>query len=221
MSENIGDKVVQEIVAEPVSMVPSVEPAEPKPKMYTKDEVAKIANAEKLKAYEKAKTEFDEKVAKMAAFNEENLDKAVKKRFDEFETEKGVQGMLMSFGNKVKTAEQNHPDFVEKVQKLTLSEDQKARLILLAETAGIDNAGEVLYELASNPDAFSKLNGNWINQVELAKDQLHKMSKEIKEREKLSNSRKSDPIPTHTKPAKGHIDSGFSSVSDFRLLFKA
>jgi hypothetical protein len=126
-----------------------------------------------------------------------------------------AQEIAQSFVNKLSSAKQTYSDFEQQVSKLKLEKN----LHLVELTHALDNPGEVLYDLATNPKKFADIQVYAASETpDLAIEELQKLSASIKQnKEALKQNAKQAQEPIgQLKPSVTGVDSGQLSLKDYK-----
>lgn len=167
-------------------------------KLFTRDQLAKIVNAESAKAAAQAKRELEEKYQRdMESLNAQRqqqeqrnaevprdvdanaIYQQVQERFNKEMQEQQLRQQMTNVANtylqKVEQGKAAYEDFDE----ITKDFDPTAFPQLTFLLAGIDNAGDVLYDLAKNPLKLAGLDRLAEKNPRQAQNELLKLSKSI------------------------------------------
>jgi hypothetical protein len=240
LESEVKNPEVQEKVNETVSPVtPAPEKSiqqEARPeKLYTRDEVAKITNAEKNKALEKAKREFEAATAlKNQSYSQPQdnfgqdssklTSEQIKQVHQEIENKAHRQAQEMfhqksisEFQGKIAEAKNKYTDFDDVVTNLgfdKMPEDTLKSMVSLLNVA--DNGGDVLYDVAKNPTKYAGIINLVAINPNLAIAEIQRLSKSIKDNATATKS----PVPnsplSQVKPSNTGADNGSMTVSDLR-----
>lgn len=193
------------------------------PKTYTKDELAKIANARSKDSFSKGLEEGYEKAKKEAAMysqmatNETDpMRKAVREELARVHQEAVITTGATAFGQKLNEAATNDPKFIEIVKDLDL---MQMRTDVAAEVFNsVDNVVDVLKDLGTRaPHEYANIiRTAEEGRLNLAKSMLRAASERIKTNAvALEKPVARQPLtPTQPSPIKGSSD-GIPSVTDF------
>lgn len=214
---------------------PPETPAAPAEKMIPQSQVNKIAAREAHQAAERAKREayedFERRQANTQtqtekpqniggmnnAHDPEQIRKLIREEAYRISTQENANRIAQNFESKMDAAKTKYPDFDEKYAALNI--EQHPELVLW--TQGMDNVGDVMYDIASNPTKVAQVlmlaRGGF---PQLAQQELHKLSASIAANEAAKNVPDvSEPL-SQVKPSNIGADSGDMSVTDFRKMFR-
>jgi hypothetical protein len=211
-------------------------PAAPVEKMIPQSQVNKIAAREAHQAAERAKREAYEEFQRQQpqnnqaqvekpqniggmnnAHDPEQIRKLIREEAYRISTQENANRIAQNFESKMDAAKEKYADFDEKYAALNI--EQHPELVLW--TQGMDNVGDVMYDIASNPTKVAQVlmlaRGGF---PQLAQQELHKLSASIAANEA---AKKVPEVPEplgQVKPSNIGADSGDMSVSDFRKMFR-
>jgi hypothetical protein len=214
-------------------------------KLFTRDEVAKIANAEKQKAVERARKEFDtaQQLSSLKLGNDiqynvppqstgvpqqnsqltpeqiQQVQQAIAFESQQKAKELFLQDSANNFMSKVGEAEKKYPDYHTVINKLRLDtmkpNDAKAFIAILDRT--VDNSTDVLYHMAKHPAAYAAtLSLAYNNNAEFAQDEIRRISNSIKENEAAMKAKSPNPPLSQINASPTGTDNGEMTVSDLR-----
>jgi hypothetical protein len=125
--------------------------------------------------------------------------------------------IAQNFESKMDAAKTKYADFDEKYAALNI--EQHPELVLW--TQGMDNVGDVMYDIASNPEKVASVlmlaRGGF---PQLAQQKLQSLSASISANEAAKKIPEvSEPL-SQVKPSNIGADNGDMSVTDFRKMFR-
>jgi len=231
---------LQEKVSEPVSPVAtapekSIQQENKPEKLYTRDEVAKITNAEKNKALDKAKKEFETAAAlknqsysqpqdNLGQDNSKLTSEQIKQVHQEIENKAYRQAQEMfhqksiaEFQGKIAEAKKKYNDFDEAVTSLgfdKMPEDALKSMVSLLNVA--DNGGDVLYDVAKNPTKYAGIINLVAINPNLAIAEIQRLSRSIKDNDTATKAPITNSPLSQVKPSITGADNGSMTVNDYR-----
>jgi hypothetical protein len=128
--------------------------------------------------------------------------------------------MVESFVSKMHAAESRYPGLEAKLNKLDYGTGTLAPLVKMAND--MENTGDVMHELVSNPMKMGNLMALMRDQPYLAQQAMADLSNSIKQnmQAKAEEAQARDPM-SQIKSTSTGMDSGGMSIADFRKMFKA
>jgi hypothetical protein len=226
-----------------VAPVSSVEkPIEHKPeKLFTRDEVAKIANAEKQKAIEKARREFeasknlealkpqqqpniaeqsqpshDSNPEQLRSFVQQEIASQAQAQAQEMFFQRNIN----DFQGKIAKAQEKYPDYLETVNKLSLDKMPEPALKSLISLMNVaENGGEVLYDVAKYPSKYASIL-NLIaipgNGPQLAIAEIQRLSRSLTENDQAVKAKAANPPLSQVNPSTTGTDNGSMTLRDMK-----
>jgi predicted CopG family antitoxin len=242
-AETVVDSSVENTQQATLEPATSVAPeSEPKPvKTYSRDEVNKIVNAEKNRAYEKARREaFAESQRQQQqgsmqgnyvppsgqyvsasdsqagqGYSEQQIASVVYKLAQQEAMNNYHNKIASDFMSKYDAAKQDDPELEVKFQELEIS---KLGLDVVDILNSADNVGDVINEFYNHPRKLVDIELLAKSRPQAAKNELMKLAKSIKtNRESLARSVPKEPL-SQVKPSITSSDSGKMTCSDMRKL---
>ena len=132
------------------------------------------------------------------------------------------ESMVNTFVNKMQAAEQKYPGLEQKLNNLNYEDTRMLRLIEMSN--GLENTGDIMNELLTNPQKLSVVLSEVINQPYLAHQQLMSLSNSIKVNQTaLADEVQANAPMSQLKPSThtGMADSKDVSVQDLRRMLSA
>jgi hypothetical protein len=219
--------------------------AEKKPeKVFTRDEVAKITNAETKKAVEKARREFETtqilnspKSQQIPSQNvpvqpltdvqqgptvppeqlQQFVQHEISRQAQVHAQEMMFQQAIVGFQGKMEEAQQRYPDYHETISNLELHkmpEENLKPFIALLNVA--DNGADVLYDISKNPRKLIDLVNLVALNPKLAIQEVQRLSGSIKENQNAAKT----PVPnaplSQITPSTTGTDNGTMTLRDMK-----
>lgn len=188
-------------------------------KMFSRDEVAKIVNAEKNKALEKERERLKaETVAQVSPSfespqaSDEHVRKLINEEAQRMATMQTAQRIAEEFTQKMVAAKDKYQDFEQTVAKLNLP--QIPHIINWANS--LDNTADVMYDIAKHPAKFANLIMLAHTAPHLAAEEMQNLSKSIKQNEDAAKRQTPLEPLSQVKPSTTGKDNGSMTVSDYR-----
>jgi hypothetical protein len=221
--------------AESAPVTSSPAPAEKQERLFTREELGKIANTESKKAYDKARKDaFDEmqktsvppegyvrreeaeKIARQIAQQEIATQAPI--QAEKLAQQKAALDLASQFINKLESAKEKYPDFTETVSRLNLGQmaDTPIGVQLISLTNSLENTADVMYELGRSPAKYAQLAVLMHTAPEMAKVELQQLSQSIKQNEAAKGYPTASQPLNHPKPSATATDSGSTSIRDLR-----
>ena len=222
----------ESLMSETTDVVPGQQAAT---KLFTQDEVNRIAAQRAARATESVRKEYEprqqQELEAMNAKREQHvaqtsrevdadaLYQQVQERFNKEMQERALKEQMTqvanNYWNKVDLAKKNYEDFDD----VTKDFDPQAFPQLAFLLSGIDNAGDVLYDLAKNPLKLAGIDRLAERNPKLAQAELLKLARSINEnRQALAEAQTqnvSEPLdrlnPSRVSPSNGKM-----SIRDLR-----
>ena len=242
--ETTTSPVVENTQAESnANATPAISESKKTERVYTKDELAKITNAEKNKAVDKARREWE--AAQALANNSQpvaspniptsqpvetpQLPTVAPEQFrhmvqQEIATQAQQQAQEMffqrsisEFSSKIEDAKTRYPDYQEVVNTLGLDKMPEPALKSMVSLLNVaENGGDVLYDVAKNPTKYAGI----INLVginpNLAIAEIQRLSHSIKENEKATKTPIANPPLSQINPSTTGTDNGVMTLKDMK-----
>lgn len=201
-------------------LAPKVEAAIAKPeKTFSRDEVAKIVNAEKNKALEKERekirSEFttqQQNQASAKTYTEQEIEGIVHRVAEQRVQQVVANKIVEEFSSKMLAGKSKYPDFEEAVSKLDLTKAP----ILVQWANSVDNTADIIYDIAKNPAKLVTILALAGHSPDLAFDELKKLSSSIKQNEDaLKRQQPKEPL-SQVQPSNTGVDNGSKTITDLR-----
>jgi|SRR5579859_75344 hypothetical protein len=233
--ENSVASEVVPVVETPVTPEPVVETPPPvQEKMVRQSEVSnaiKLAKRDsERKGYERAKREFEERQVQNASSEQsqsqpassiggivqqtpEQIRQMIYEEARRLAADATAEKIVQDYEGKVAQTKEKYPDAAEKIDKLKL--DRHPNLVMWLN--GMDNTGDVLKDIAENPEKVAQilmLASSGL--TEAAQDALLRISASIKANEEAKKQPQAPDPLGQIKPSAISTDNGSLSVSDFR-----
>lgn len=213
-------------------------PAAPTEKLFTRDELAKIANAQTTKAVQQARREAEEKYQRdLEAANQlrqqqeqrnaevprqvdadaiyQQVQERFNKEMQEHQMQQDMRQMAGSYLEKVDKARTSYEDFDE----VTKDFDPTAFPQLVFLLSGIEGAGEVLYDLSKNPLKLAGLDRLAEKNPRQAQNELLKLAKSIADNRQAQsdaqNQQVNEPLD-RLQPSRVSGSNGKQTIRDLR-----
>ncbi len=215
--------------------------------MLHKNTVSKIVERERQKAFEKGKQEALMQLQQeqqqqmqqpeppqlapqqpgnlggMPQMNPADIERMIAERLPQ-QLQSHIEGlkneqMINGFVSKMQAAEAKYPGIEEKLNNLDYS-PAMAKVIGLAND--MENTGDIMHEILSNPSKLMDLLNMAREQPKLAAQQIASLSNSIKtNQEALAQEKQAQDPMSQLKPStSAGMDNGAMSVSDFRKMFR-
>lgn len=193
-------------------------------KMLSQKEVQSIAAREKRRGYERGRQEALAELERQRQETSSNVNldnlpvdrevisQLVKQEAIKLARQAQGEAIERSLLNKIESAREKYTDFDDKFGDLKVERDPNL-LILLDK---FENAGDMLYEMADDPEKFVKL--SLLTQqgfTKTAEKKLAEMSRALKVNEEAKKQPNSPAPLKEIKPSSVGLDGGLNSVSDF------
>ncbi len=222
----------------------SNESAKPE-KLFTRDEVAKIANAEKQKAIEKARKEFEtaqqlkatsgqqqqymqhnaaEYQPQPAALTPEQIahvQQVIAAQAQQQAQEMFIQSAATDFSAKMSDAEKRYEDYNDVVNGLELDKlppQELKSFVALLNVA--DNGADILYHMGKNPSALLTVAGLAGKNPHWAIKEVHRISQSLKENESAVKAKVANPPLSQINPSTTGADNGTLTIKDYKKMFR-
>ena len=199
-------------------------------KVLKQSEVDKIVGSVKRDTLDKARREYESKLqqaqvqtqpASYAQSNQLNVgnnlpDDHIRRLINE-EAQKQAQyteanRVAHEFISKLEATKSKYPDFEEKVSQLNLP--SIPQIVGIANS--MDNTGDIMYEIATNPSKFASVMVLAHTAPHLAQAELRRLSESIKHNEAAAKQPSAAEPLSQVKPSTTGTDNGSSSVRDLR-----
>ncbi len=185
-------------------------------RMFSRDELAKIANAEANRAYEKAKKEFQVQQQNQPQndnqFSEDKIRDLINQEANKRAAEFEAQRIAEDFKGKLVAAKDRYPDFVETVGPLDIARNPD--LVMLVN--GLENTADILYDLGKNPSKYGVVSALMDRNKTLAASELKRLSDSIKINQQASQAPKPNQPLSQLSPSNVNSDMGSMTLSDFK-----
>lgn len=127
-----------------------------------------------------------------------------------------AQRQLTQLKGKVDDAQKRYPDFDEVTSQVDFSHPDVQRVLHYANT--VDNAGDVLYDLAKNPSKIATL---LALPPQLATQEVRKLSGSIVQNQQALASPKPNEPLSQTRPSNVGVDTGApKTVADYKKIYR-
>jgi len=195
------------------------EPKQHVEKTYTKDELAKIVNAEVGKAKGKTIIEMQNQINQQAAVqvNQQNMPNQQGKTAltpQEWAAQAATQMMITNFASKLENDYQSDPEVKGAIDDLRIP---NVAPLVLQSLSELDNTKDVLLEFRKMPDIYANIMSVFGISTGLGNKKLREFSESIKKnKDAVTNYVDvSEPLK-QIKPSKTSIGSGSTTVTDLR-----
>jgi hypothetical protein len=184
----------------------------------TQEQINEIVSSRHKAGYEKGRKEA---MAELEALKAQqmpgNIDELIQQKVSQMQAEQAnlayAQRVFDEFANKMQAAEERYPDMQEKLRESELSEMPE----IIPFVNAVDNSGDVMYELLSNPHKAITIATAIRNKMPgAAKKELNKLSKSIQANQKAAQAITAKEPLSQVKPSSAGGDNGKMSVNDFR-----
>ena len=213
-------------------------------KLFTRDEVAKIANAEKQKAVEKAKKEFEtaqhlqttptasaapivsndiaqSTQAPLTAEQITQVQQVIANQATVQAREMFINNAVTNFTAKINDAEKRYEDFHQTVNGLELGKMPPQNLRAFAALLNVaDNGADVLYDIAKNPSKFITVINLANANPNLAIREIQRLSQSIKDNDNVSKAKTANPPLSQISPSPTGSDTGTLTIKDYKKMFR-
>jgi hypothetical protein len=191
-------------------------------KVFSRDEVAKIVNAEKNKALEREREKIRSELTTQQQSNaqtgqgriytEQEIESIVNKVADQRVHQVVANKIVDEFSSKMLAAKSKYSDFEETVGKLNLVQNP----ILVQWANSVDNTADIIYDIAKNPAKLVTILALAGHSPELAFDEVKKLSSSIKQNEEaLKRQQPKEPL-SQVQPSNTGVDNGSKTITDLR-----
>lgn len=211
----------------------TIQAAQPKTReerLFTRDELAKITNAEKQKAYEQAKKEVEQKYqtqeqsqyadrqvnANMGNIavpqtSELQLRQLIQEENVRLNQDAKAQEAVNDFVTKMSATAEKNPDFENAVSKIELN--KIPQIIHLANK--MNNTGEIFYELAKNPEKLASLVSISKISMPLAEERMVALAASIEQNNRAADPGISKPL-SKINYSNTTTDNGNMTIKDLK-----
>jgi hypothetical protein len=197
--------------------------------VYNKMQVQDVVKREKQKAYEKGRRaammeqqEQQQSLGGMSTPSREEIQKLIAEQapqlLQDHVNEMQAKHTVNSFVNKMQVAEQKYPGIQEKLNEL----DYNTITPLIKMANDMENTGDIVNELISNPMKMGNLLALLYAQPKMAQKAMNDLSASIKTNEdaKAQEAQAKDPMSQLKPSQNAGMDDGSMSVSDLRKMFR-
>lgn len=229
---------MQEEMQEEVKAEVQVEEPKEQEKLLSAHQVQKIVQKEKALAAERARkdmeAEFQQRMeqqnqaqANQSAQNEnvsrevdvaaitQQVREELNREMQQKQFEEEMQNVAKNYVSKVDLAREKYEDFDEVTAKF--NPQKFPQLVYMV--SGLENGGEVIYDLAKNRDKFTRIISLLEKAPEMAQEDLLELSQSIalnkKAQEQASNFDTPEPLD-RLSPSRVSSSNGESSIRDFK-----
>jgi len=215
-----------------------IEPDMTQEKLLPQSQVNKIVQREKeqaaLRARREVEEEYQQRLEGINATSQQQRQRndstnrevdadaiyqQVQEKFNQEMQQKQIEQEMSRVANsylsKMQQGRESYDDFDEVTKEL----DPTAFPQLIYLVAGIDNAADVMYELARNPVKLNALDGLAAKNPRYAQAELQKLSRSIAENKQAQNDAESQTTPApldRLQPSRVSGSNGKQSISDLR-----
>lgn len=246
-SQNVSESPsVENASVESVAAPASSEQVSKPEKLFTRDEVAKIANAEKQKAVDRARKEFEtaqqlrtssaqqqqymqhnaaEYPQQPAALTQEQIahvQQVIATQAQQQAQEMFIQSAATDFSSKMTDAEKKYEDYNDVVNGLELDKlppQELKSFVALLNVA--DNGADILYHMGKNPSALLTVAGLAGRNPHWAIKEVHRISNSLKENESSAKSKVANPPLSQINPSTTGADNGTLTIKDYKKMFRS
>lgn len=197
--------------------------------VYNKIQVQDVVKREKQKAYEKGRRaammeqqEQQQSLGGMSTPSREEIQKLIAEQapqlLQDHVNEMQAKHTVNSFVNKMQAAEQKYPGIQEKLNEL----DYNTITPLIKMANDMENTGDIVNELITNPMKMGNLLALLYAQPKMAQKAMNDLSASIKSNEdaKAQEAQAKDPMSQLKPSQNAGMDNGSLSVSDLRKMFR-
>lgn len=200
--------------------------------VYNKMQVQDVVKREKQKAYEKGRRAAlmdlqqqdtqNQSLGGMPSPSREEVQKLIAEQapqlLQDHINEMQAKQTVNSFVNKMQVAEQKYPGIQEKLNEL----DYNTITPLIKMANDMENTGDIVNELMSNPMKMGNLLALLYAQPKMAQKAMNDLSVSIKTNEdaKAQEAQAKDPMSQLKPSQNAGMDNGSLSVSDMRKMFR-
>ncbi len=203
--------------------IPEMAPETPQPRLFTQDEVNKLAG--NIRHEERERRQKDSQ----AGMSHEQIESIAEKKLRVLlEQERKQQEdkyhmdyankMLSDFNTKLASGYEKYPDFQQKLESVwdPKHKDQMPELMMMLHNT--ENPTDVIADLADNPDKVDHLLNTWRNgNPERAHAAMQRLSTSIKRNETAGKQYPTAKEPlSQIRPSTIGADTGSNTVSDLR-----
>lgn len=129
-----------------------------------------------------------------------------------------MEGLVKNVADKIKGVQSQYPDILEKLSVVNNFDNAPNSLIMLS---GLDNAGEVAYELASNPRKLIELEEMASKYPLAAQQQLAQLATSIKQNQNAGQGKKAPSPLNQIQPSNVSVDDGDYTSNDLRSFLRS
>jgi hypothetical protein len=199
--------------------------------VYNKIQVQDVVKREKQKAYEKGRRaammelqqeQQPQSLGGMSAPSREEIQRLIAEQapqlLQDHVNEMQAKHTVNSFVSKMQSAEQKYPGIQEKLNEL----DYNTITPLIKMANDMENTGDIVNELITNPMKMGNLLALLYAQPKMAQRAMNDLSQSIKVNEdaKTQAAAAKDPMSQLKPSQNAGMDNGNMSVSDFRKMFR-
>lgn len=191
--------------------------AEPMVPQWKVNEIVKARLAQDRAKYsqnESQSTDFTPQPSKAdRPLTAQEVEQLIDRRADEKAAMQYAQTVTNEFANKVMSAVPKYSDYEQKVSQLNFALIAQTNPNLITVLNGVDNTGDVVYEMANNPGKFAALASLSQTHPHLAQMELNKLSASIKQNEAAMNEPSSREPLSHVTPSNLGTGNGTGKTS--------
>ena len=183
---------------------------------YKQEKAELLSRVEKTNSHADFESIVDAKLAK----RDEQLkakQQEANTRYQQDQDNQAWQQMGAQLSPKVAEAHKNHADFDDIVNKVNYR-DNAPELLFLAN--GVDNGGEVLYQLANDPSKLANFRTVFQQTPQLVEGMMKKYAAALKNQGSSTPSLPPDPLSQLSPSNVGGDDGKVGSVSDYQKQFR-
>jgi hypothetical protein len=130
-----------------------------------------------------------------------------------------ANAIAQRYFGKLSAAKDKYDDFDKVVSKINYQSPAVLKIVQMA--SGLDNTGDVMYDLRKDPSKYSRLITLANEDPMAAEDALKELSLSIKQNETAKVAPVANEPLAKPKPSSVGVDSGEPSIEDYKKLFKA
>lgn len=201
-------------------------------KVLRQSEVDKIVGSVKRETLEKARREYENKLqmAQMqpatpsytpdnqalnmghGSIPEDQIRRLINEEAQKQSNYAAANRVAQEFISKLEATKSKYPDFEEKVAALNLP--SIPQIVGLANS--MDNTGEIMYEIASNPSKFANLMVLSHTAPHLAAEEFKRLSASIKKNEEAAKQQSAQEPLSQIKPSNTGSDNGSAGFREYK-----
>lgn len=234
------DNSVMDNTASDVSLTPAENVQKPSERIFTQSELNEIVGRAKHEAVESLKRQQTQQASQQPAYtapqsqsttrslSEDDVKRLtgeeLNRQREEWERQSleqqnasAAQRIVEAYKTKIAAGKEKYQDY-EAVTNALDMRYYPSVVQLLAEH--VDNASDILYDLAKNRTKLSQLEAAWNHNPQDAIYEIRRLSDSIKANEQTTQMKGSNAPLSQQRPSNTGTDSGALSVRDYKMKYK-